>query len=70
MILTAWQIQNLQCYSDISKNKKEKLLPTESYIFLKCNYGIMHSNVFVIFCLSKRMAQKIKDAHSYRCTIQ
>ena len=51
MILTAWQIQNLQCYSDISKNEKEKLLPTESYIFLKCNYEIMHSNIFVIFTL-------------------
>ena len=51
MILTALQIYNLQCYSDISKNTKEKLLPTENYIFFKCNYKIMHSNIFGIFTL-------------------
>ena len=35
IISTAWQIKNLQYYSDISKNEKEKLLPTEEYIFFK-----------------------------------
>ena len=58
IISTAWQIKNLQCYSDISKNEKEKLLPTEGYIFLKCNYGIMHSNIFVIFTLLKNALLK------------
>ena len=58
IILTAWQIQNLQCYSDISKNEKEKSLPTENYIFFKCNYGIMHSNIFVIFTLLKNALLK------------
>ena len=48
MIVTAWQIYNLQCYSELSKNEKEKLLPTERYIFLKCNYEIMHLNIFTL----------------------